>query len=151
MQEPQEVRSLGWEDSPREGNGNPLQHSCLDNGFCCWKYISAVSVHILLYFQSEVACCVTSVLWCVQKKLLLFTLFRFFLLQVWQWLLSSSFACQGWDQKSHFLNLKPIFKFVYKSKDSNFSFLTTLCGFQDLGYRTRDWICREFSSHKFIQ
>ena len=23
--------SLGWEDSPREGNGNPLQYSCLEN------------------------------------------------------------------------------------------------------------------------
>ena len=33
MQETQElqVRSLGWEDSPREGNGNPLQYSCLEN------------------------------------------------------------------------------------------------------------------------
>ena len=28
MQEMQ-VRSLGREDSPGEGNGNPLQHSCL--------------------------------------------------------------------------------------------------------------------------
>ena len=25
------VQSLGWEDSPGEGNGNPLQYSCLDN------------------------------------------------------------------------------------------------------------------------
>ena len=25
------VRSLGWEDSPGEGNGNPLQYSCLEN------------------------------------------------------------------------------------------------------------------------
>ena len=25
------VQSLGWEDSPGEGNGNPLQHSCLEN------------------------------------------------------------------------------------------------------------------------
>ena len=25
------VQSLGREDSPREGNGNPLQHSCLEN------------------------------------------------------------------------------------------------------------------------
>ena len=24
-----QVRSLGWEDAPREGNGNPLQYSCL--------------------------------------------------------------------------------------------------------------------------
>ena len=29
-QEPQ-VQSLGWEDSPREGNGNPLQYSFLGN------------------------------------------------------------------------------------------------------------------------
>ena len=27
----QRVRSLGWEDSPGEGNGNPLQYSCLGN------------------------------------------------------------------------------------------------------------------------
>ena len=26
-----QVRSLGWEDSPREGNGYPLQYSCLEN------------------------------------------------------------------------------------------------------------------------
>ena len=26
-----QVRSLGWEDSPGEGNGNPLQYSCLEN------------------------------------------------------------------------------------------------------------------------
>ena len=25
------VRSLGWEDSPGEGNGNPFQHSYLEN------------------------------------------------------------------------------------------------------------------------
>ena len=25
------VRSLGWKDSPGEGNGNPLQYSCLEN------------------------------------------------------------------------------------------------------------------------
>ena len=25
------VGSLGWEDSPEEGNGNPLQYSCLGN------------------------------------------------------------------------------------------------------------------------
>ena len=25
------VRSLGQEDSPGEGNGNPLQNSCLEN------------------------------------------------------------------------------------------------------------------------
>ena len=26
-----QVRSLGWEDSPGEGNGNHLQYSCLEN------------------------------------------------------------------------------------------------------------------------
>ena len=26
-----QVRSLGREDSPRDGNGNPLQYSCLEN------------------------------------------------------------------------------------------------------------------------
>ena len=25
------VGDLGWEDSPREDNGNPLQYSCLEN------------------------------------------------------------------------------------------------------------------------
>ena len=25
------VQFLGWEDSPGEGNGNPLQYSCLEN------------------------------------------------------------------------------------------------------------------------
>ena len=25
------VRFLNWEDSPGEGNGNPLQYSCLEN------------------------------------------------------------------------------------------------------------------------
>ena len=33
MQEMQEIRiqSLGWEDFPGGGNGNPLQYSCLEN------------------------------------------------------------------------------------------------------------------------
>ena len=26
-----QVQSLGWEDPPGEGNGNPLQYSCLEN------------------------------------------------------------------------------------------------------------------------
>ena len=25
-----QVQSLGWEDSPGEGHGNPLQYSCLE-------------------------------------------------------------------------------------------------------------------------
>ena len=31
VQEETQVRSLGQEDSPGEGNGNPLQYSCLEN------------------------------------------------------------------------------------------------------------------------
>ena len=33
MEETQEMQvcPLGWEDSPGEGNGNPLQYSCLEN------------------------------------------------------------------------------------------------------------------------
>ena len=26
-----QVQPLGWEDPPGEGNGNPLQYSCLEN------------------------------------------------------------------------------------------------------------------------
>ena len=26
-----QVQSLGWEDSPGEGNENPLQYSCMEN------------------------------------------------------------------------------------------------------------------------
>ena len=26
-----QVRSLGWEDPPREGNNKPFQYSCLEN------------------------------------------------------------------------------------------------------------------------
>ena len=26
-----QIQSLGWEDSPGEGNGYPLQYSCLEN------------------------------------------------------------------------------------------------------------------------
>ena len=38
MEETQ-FRSLGWEDSPREGNGYPLQYSCLENpmGRGAWR------------------------------------------------------------------------------------------------------------------
>ena len=25
------IQSLGWEDSPGEGDGNPLEYSCLEN------------------------------------------------------------------------------------------------------------------------
>ena len=40
------VRSLGWEDSPGEGNGNPLQYSCLENpmdGGTWWSTVHGVA------------------------------------------------------------------------------------------------------------
>ena len=48
MQEPQEtqVRSLGREDSPGGGHGNPLQYSCLENPMdrgAWWATVHGVS------------------------------------------------------------------------------------------------------------
>ena len=40
------VPSLGWEDSPGEGNGNPLQYSCLENpmdGGAWWATVHGVT------------------------------------------------------------------------------------------------------------
>ena len=40
------VQSLGREDSPGEGNGNPLQHSCLENpidGGAWWATVHGVA------------------------------------------------------------------------------------------------------------
>ena len=40
------VWSLGWEDSPGEGNGNPLQYSCLENpmdGEAWWATVHGVT------------------------------------------------------------------------------------------------------------
>ena len=40
------VQSLGGEDSPREGNGYPLQYSCLDNSTgrgACWATVHEVA------------------------------------------------------------------------------------------------------------
>jgi len=40
------VRSLGWEDSLGEGNGNPLQYSCLENpmdGGTWWATVHGVA------------------------------------------------------------------------------------------------------------
>ena len=36
-----QVKSLSWEDSPGEGNGNPLQYSCLENpmGRGAWQAV----------------------------------------------------------------------------------------------------------------
>ena len=45
MEETQ-VRSLGWEDFPGEGNGNPLQYSCLENpmdGGTWWATVHGVA------------------------------------------------------------------------------------------------------------
>ena len=41
-----QVRSLGQEDSPGEGNGNPLQYSCLENpmdGGAWWATVHGVA------------------------------------------------------------------------------------------------------------
>ena len=40
------VRYLRWEDSPGEGNGNPLQYSCLENpmdGGAWWATVHGVA------------------------------------------------------------------------------------------------------------
>ena len=37
------VRSLGWEDMPGEGNGNPLQYSCLENPMDGWRSLVGYS------------------------------------------------------------------------------------------------------------
>ena len=36
------VRSLDWEDPPGEGNGNPLQYSCLENPMDEWRSLQAI-------------------------------------------------------------------------------------------------------------
>ena len=48
------VRSLGWEDSPREGNGYPLQYSCLENSKDrgAWR----VTVHGNTNSQTRLSC-----------------------------------------------------------------------------------------------
>ena len=40
------VRSLGWEDSPGAGNGNPLKYSCLENSMgrgAWWSTVHGVT------------------------------------------------------------------------------------------------------------
>ena len=37
------IRSLGWEDSPGEGKGNPLQYSGLENSMDCIVQFSSVT------------------------------------------------------------------------------------------------------------
>ena len=43
MQETQ-VQTLGWEDSPGEGNDNPLQYSCLENPMVRGAWLATVHV-----------------------------------------------------------------------------------------------------------
>ena len=43
MQETQ-VQTLGWEDSPGEGNDNPLQYSCLENPMVRGAWFATVHV-----------------------------------------------------------------------------------------------------------
>ena len=41
-----DIWSLGWEDPPEEGNGNPLQYSCLGNPMnsgACWTTVCGFS------------------------------------------------------------------------------------------------------------
>ena len=50
MQETQ-VQSLGWEDSLGEGNGNPLQYSCLRNPMergACWATVHRVTTELCM-------------------------------------------------------------------------------------------------------
>ena len=52
MQETQgvQVQSLGWEDSPGEGNANPLQYSCLgnsmDKGACGLQSVYGIAIDL---------------------------------------------------------------------------------------------------------
>ena len=39
-----QVQSLGWEDSPGEGNGNPLQYSCLEKSHG-WRNLAGYIAH----------------------------------------------------------------------------------------------------------
>ena len=45
------VQSLGWEDSLGEGNGNPLQYSCLRNPMergACWATVHSVTKELYM-------------------------------------------------------------------------------------------------------
>ena len=62
MQETLETRvqSLGWKDSPEEGNGNPLQYSCLENphgqrsltGYSPWGHKELDTTETNFHFQN---------------------------------------------------------------------------------------------------
>ena len=53
-----QVLSLGWEDSPGGGNGNPLQYSCLDNSMEreAWR----AAVHAVAKSQTWLSNCRTT-------------------------------------------------------------------------------------------
>ena len=67
------VQSLGWEDSPGEGNGYPLQYSCWENPMdrgACWVTIDGVSrvrhgwaINTLGLGDQKVQ----AFLWCIKK------------------------------------------------------------------------------------
>ena len=51
------VWSLSWEDSPGEGNGNPLQYSCLEDSMdrgAWWATVHGATQRIIL--DSQVSC-----------------------------------------------------------------------------------------------
>ena len=54
------VRSLGQEDSSEEGNGYPLQYSCLENSMerrTWWATINGVSITTIIYHKISLGNC----------------------------------------------------------------------------------------------
>ena len=54
-----QVQSLGWEDSPGEGNGNPLQYSCLENSMdrgAWWAIVHEVTERHNLVIKQQWPC-----------------------------------------------------------------------------------------------
>ena len=47
------IQSLGWEDSPGEGNGNPFQYSCLGNPMDRGDWRATVHGVIELLFHTQ--------------------------------------------------------------------------------------------------
>ena len=60
------VQPLGWGDSPGEGNGKPLQFSCLENSIhrAAWQAIVFVS----LFFSSLYKSYYSSARWNLDEK-----------------------------------------------------------------------------------
>ena len=104
------VRSLGREDSPGEGNGNPLQYSCLENpmdGGTWWATVHRVaksrtrlsdftstvmsvfswSIHPLtdIWFVSAFWLLWRILLWTFIYKFLCGCMFSFLLIDTWEW------------------------------------------------------------------